>query len=406
MKVLSKSVFLLVLPLSLASLFGCNKSIKYYSEIKNPAPYLHEITYENYEEDVNCETLKTKEESNRGFGCTSIRKNNIYGRNFDYFYTNFPQIVVKMKPKEGRYKSIGIAHIRNLFENDLLAKEKEKENQHLINIIPNVTLDGINEHGVICNMNSVDIFDAGGQIKSTNPGKERLHLYFIIRKVLDNAKNADEAIEVFKKYDLYTIDPNEGNFHFMIADPQKTYVIEFYKNNEEEQTSTLLIKEKKEKEQILTNFYTNFTREMIDKTYPIDYKGDKTCHNNASGVERYNYVLDRYKDINNVASMQNILKELKYTNAVSNPNTPIWPSEDYDQMEIYSHKGEEEPQYEFYEEHYQIARFVLDNKRRDLGISTDVWTTRHSSVYDIEKKELYLNAEEDYTNTYSYNLNF
>ena len=177
MKNFYKLTLVSFLPLSLLSLTSCGKT--YYTSAKQIAPFLHEITYSDYAEDTNYETTKFEEDA-LDFGCTSIRNGKIYGRNYDYYYTDSPSFLVKIKRNKDRFQSIGIANSLSLTDGVVAEMEKENKNQHDLSIVPNFTLDGINENGVVANMNVVDYEDGGipeGEY-TTNPGAPKLYLYF------------------------------------------------------------------------------------------------------------------------------------------------------------------------------------------------------------------------------------
>ena len=67
-------------------IFSILKPKKIYSDIKKIAPYLYEITYSDYREDLNNETHSDMEV----FGCSSVKNGNFYGRNFDYIFNDTP----------------------------------------------------------------------------------------------------------------------------------------------------------------------------------------------------------------------------------------------------------------------------------------------------------------------------
>lgn len=404
MKHLSRFIALTFLPLSLLSLNSCAKN-NYYSDAKQIAPFLHEITYNDYEYDSKYETLTVDDMTGLDFGCTAIRNGNLYGRNYDYYYSNSPSILVKMKSNNERYKSIGIANHFGLEDDDLVNLEKSRGAQHAINIIPNFMLDGINENGVVCNMNIVDTDDGGGKVLSTNPGKPKLYIFFALRYILDNAKSAEHAIQLLNEHDIYALEQNTNNVHFMIADANKTYIVEFITKNG---LTKLRAEEKYSKERVMVNFYNNLTPQEAAATYkntPAAYSPIKNYNNNAHGTERYEFIQDHYEDCETTYGMWSVLHDIRYGIMYLNPEEPDWPSEDFSQEEIYAVE-EMGGEYKDYRDIYNLTRFILDSGRRDLGRVGDTWITMHSEIFDIEEKTMRLNVQEDYVNTYNYDLNF
>lgn len=396
------------LPLSLLSLISCG-SKTYYTSIKQIAPFLHEVVYEDYASDDQHETTDM-DAGDMDFGCSSIRNGNLYGRNYDYYYTNSPSFLVKVKRNKDRFQSIGIANSLNINEDDVIELEKQPLNQHLINIVPNFTLDGINENGVIANMNVVDYEDGGAPHTTTNPGAPKLYLYSSVRYILDHAKDAKHAIQLLKSCDLYTLNRHANNIHLMIADPNETYIVELVRENGDENVSIRGLL-KKGKDQVMTNFYNNLAKSEIDATYPDDATipvEKRKYNNNAHGTERYEFIQSRYDDCSSVEGMYNTLNSVRYGIMYNNPDYPDFASEDFTQDEIYRNpEGSASKAFtDYYKEIYEDTNDVLTNHKRDIGRAMDVWITMHSSIYNIEEKTLRLNVQEDYEHTYNYDLNF
>lgn len=405
MKSFSKLALATFLPLSLLSLTSCEKA--YYASAKRVAPFLHEITYNDYEFDKNYETLYPTDGVSFDFGCSAIRNGNYYGRNYDFYYSNSPSILVKMKGNDHRYKSIGVANHLSIEEKDLIVAEDSKHSEHMINIIPNFMLDGINEKGVVCNMNIVDIDDGGGRVISTNPGKPRVFLFFALRYVLDNASTAEDAIKLLNNVDIYSLETTTINVHFMIADINDTYIVEFITKNGITELRAQKKSEESDDKPIMTNFYNNMTVEEEKETY-TDESAYKGYNNNASGTERYKFIEDNYADCATPFGMWSVLHDIRFSQMYLNPNKPDYPSEDFSQEEI-SKAGEDFDDPELlatYRYIYNLTRYTLDGGYRDLGPSTDTWITMHSEVFNIEEKTLRLNVQEDYARTFNYDLNF
>lgn len=405
MKPFSKLALATFLPLSLLSLASCSKT--YYSSAKRIAPFFHEITYNDYEEDPNFETLNP-EAFDVDFGCTSVRNGDLYGRNYDFYYSNSPSILVKMKGNNNRFKSIGIANHLGIEDSDLIVCEEAKTNQHTINIIPNFMTDGINEKGVVCNMNIVNYDDGGGLIEHTNPGKPPLIVEFALRYILDNATSAYNAVELLRERDIFVNEKSHTTVHIMVADANETYIIEFIKNKSG--VFELRAEPKTNEEQIMTNFYNNMTDDEEKATYKEDPDAYKNGYNNhASGTERYEFVEKNYKDCETLFGMWSVLHDIRFSQMYLNPDHPDYPTEDFSQEEIKKMGDDLKQDPELlakYRSIYNFTRFVLDSGRRDLGFIGDTWITMHSAIYNIKEKTLNLNVQEDYLNTYTYDLNF
>lgn len=258
-----------------------NNENKMYTGLKAIAPYTHQITFSDFEYDSDLQTIST----DKVFGCSSVRNGNYYGRNFDYIYNDTPEFVVRMKASDERYASIGVAQHWGLREADLLAKSYDKQ----LELVPNLTLDGINENGVVANINVVPRQDVA-EVTGTNPDGEKLHMLHMVRYILDNAASATEAVDLLAGRNIYG-DLGDKYLHLMVADEKKTYIVEFLDNK-------LVAKEKTGNEQIMTNYYNNLD--------------DYTEH--AMGVERYQILQNNYDMSNSVEGMFELLQKVSFNN--------------------------------------------------------------------------------------------
>lgn len=373
MKSIRKIVFVSLI--ASASLFGCKKGeqkedYKYLGQI---APYLYEIVFDEYEFDKDRLTVKDYTPS-----CSVVRNGNFIGRNFDFYFDNTPEFIVRMNAKEGRYASIGVAQNSLFKEEDLISN---KANKDYFKLIPNMMMDGINEKGVfVCN-NMVS--NEGTINQGTNPGKEELGVWFIIRKILDNAASADEAIELMRSYNLVGDLYNKENLHYLIADANKTYIAEII-------DSKLVIQEKTSDEQIMTNFLCN-QEEMIN--YP-------------AGIERYNILKANYQTASTFKGMQDLLYTTRFSLSF-NPNVdPIWISDaglfSYQEMQdpdiIASYKSLLETEY------YPGFTYDFNNNIRNDDIVEAWWITKHNSTYDIQNRSFSIFVQENYEQSFNFKI--
>ncbi len=150
------------------ALCACNntKSTKTYSTPKKITDYLYEITYDSYTWDDDAGTVSFDE----AFGCSSVRNGNYFGRNFDYFYNDVPEFLIRVnKSDKVKHASIGLAMHEGLREGKVFTYDKQLE------VVPNITLDGINDAGVICSCNVVMI-EQGNDVSGTNPQGKPMHM--------------------------------------------------------------------------------------------------------------------------------------------------------------------------------------------------------------------------------------
>ncbi len=346
---------------------------KMYTAPKQIAPYLYEMTFNDYVVDEENTTTNAME----AFGCSSVRNGNFYGRNFDYIFNDSPEFVVHMKANGNRHASLGIATHFGMRETALLEGKYDKQ----FELVPNFTLDGINDAGVIASINVVPGKDDMTELTGTNPEGEPLHAGFAVRYILDNANSADEAVELLQSRNMYGSAVSGLYLHIMIADPNKTYVVEFIDNK-------LVAEEKTGDDQIMTNFYVNLP--------------ELTEH--ASGVERYQILKENYNEGNSVVGMRSLMARVKYSNAYNYSNNIEWYSESIPQSVL---KNPNSPEFAEY-----LKKF--DNIRKDYWnyITNDVrnpanptfWHTTHNSVYDIENRTLRVTVQENYSDYFDFSL--
>lgn len=351
---------------------GQKKEEKMYSEPKKVAPYLYEITYKDYREDTERETLS----NSQAFGCSSVRNGNFYGRNFDFVFNDVPEFVIKVEANSNRHASLGIATHLGLREANLENGEYDKQ----LELIPNFTLDGINDAGVIISDNVVSQYDTA-ELTGTNPGAERLHIGLVPRYILDNANSADNAVELLKNRDLYGDAAGGMYLHFMIADKDKTYVAEIIDNK-------LVVEEKTGDKQIMTNFYVN----------------RKELNEHASGVERYAILQENYDQGKTFDGMRALMKRVRYSNAYRYSNNPVWYSE------VFAQKALKDQNSDAFKATVEDLKYVLaDYWNAILGDKRDLenpmfWHTTHNSIYDMSKKMLRVTVQEDYAHYFDYYL--
>ncbi|MCQ2564249.1 MAG: carcinine hydrolase/isopenicillin-N N-acyltransferase family protein [Clostridia bacterium] len=379
-------IFALLVPCCMLFTACCGKEEKMYTNPQKIADYLYSIEYTNYRQDVNLETIKRIEDgvaSSSAFGCSSVRNGNFYGRNFDYTYNDMPEFVVRVKKSANvKHESIGVAAHFNLREGKMGSYDKELE------LVPNLTLDGINDAGVICSHNVVKCSD-GGEVTHTNEGKEKLHMLFIPRYVLNNADTAEQAVEMLKNnVDIYgSLNNGEYYLHVMIADANKTYIVEFA-NNE------IISKEVTGDNQIMTNYYLN-----LPPTAP-SIKQTRKYPEHAMGTERYKILQQNYAEATSVAGMQNLMKRVMYANACDLDADILWYSEARTQTQIATINKE---QFKTEMTPFVTAYWQARNSAEGRALANpSFWQTVHNSTYDMQNKTLHVFVQEDYNPTHCY----
>lgn len=372
----------------------CNKIP--FRSIRKVCDYLYEAECNDVDYDFAFDYFKVNPQGVGG-ACSSMRSGNYFGRNFDWYYNHDVDFVIHTPRINGRYASIGVAGCQPNLTASMVDGRVMSE---YFKIMPFMLLDGINEHGVFVNDNVVPGNDLECTTTGTTPLQEKkgdLCMNMLPRFVLDNYRTAREAIDDIRNHWSVYMKPTAllGHYevHYMIGDPNETYIVEFF-NNEMyvEKTDT-----DGGKLSIMTNFYIKGV-ELVEGRIGNVGENLSGLTTYGSGVDRYNILADRYEDA--------ALSKDKMIEAMES----VWYSQAYD----VSNK--------WYSEMVGSHDYILDPDGSDptalVGMNTDpshyepifsiidgwyearnrdeakVWHTTHTSVYDIENRRLYMEFQE------------
>lgn len=158
-----------------------------------------------------------------GFACTTFNAftsawEPILARNFDY--KDAPAVVVWTAPKKG-YRSVAMTDTNVMLFGSKLG---EKENRNRLLLAPYACMDGVNEKGL-----AIAVLEI--KAKATHQHTERKNIIttVMIRAVLDRCATVDEAVELFRQFDMH--DSLFCNYHYQIVDASgKSIVIEYVHN--------------------------------------------------------------------------------------------------------------------------------------------------------------------------------
>lgn len=391
--------------ISMLLLCGCKEEtaeIEYdtYTKI---ADNLYEVTCDEYDYDYmledgsgNADYLETN-----SYGCSAIKEGNFVGRNFDFIAGDASEFIVKTTSKENRYATIGLAGGLMWMSSDFVENKLDEDAKK---IIPLMILDGINEKGLFVEGNCVNATDVGGATEHTNPGKKQIFQLSIPRYLLDNAATADEAIKLLKNIDIVNgrdvmgLDYAGYEGHFLIADKDKSYVVEFDNN---EDNKLIIMKN----ESIMTNFY-NHKSDIENGIYP----------DNSLGIERYLKLKDNRSKVDSIDSMKELMQSIKFTNS-NRLDGEYDPGENYDNkytcFSDHPITGDNPINWANYK--YRLNEVINGMKKEgkeikkvladpELKNPNRLWCTSHSSVYDLENKTLSFAIFERFDKYYDYSF--
>ena len=344
-------------------------------DVRRLEQYLFMVTMDKYDNSY-VKNHRWKDWMAPAGGCSEAWKNGIVGRNFDWYYDATPTFMLRVHGNAKRYSSIGIAT-----GNDMLPQEIETGNWlDAYKQLPYLTMDGVNEKGVYAGLNVVNAMPGTREMWA---GTE----YFgeeAIRIALDTCATAQEAAEMVRDKTFMPTNFHNYEFHFLIADTEHCFVIEDGVMTDETNSHP-----------IITNcrqrFADAYTNGKLDATKLVEHDPY------GAGVERFNKLVDGLPNVENVDDMINLMHELNYSNAYLEDSG--WLSEvcaDYRPMgfdlDLTVDKTVTAP--DQFAPVMEIMREKFAQRTREGG---DTWQTVHSSVYDLEKKELYLTVQEGQT---------
>jgi len=156
------------------------------------------------------------------FAALGDAENMLFGRNFDWEYS--PAVLLFTNPPGG-YASVSMVDIAYLgYEETEAGKliDLPIDERRALLDAPFLPFDGMNEHGLTVGMAAVP----PGHMRS-NPEKETIDSLMVIRKMLDQARDVDEAVAIMGSYN---IDRGSGPpLHYLITDRSgRSVLVEFY----------------------------------------------------------------------------------------------------------------------------------------------------------------------------------
>ena len=157
------------------------------------------------------------------FAALADHDNVLLGRNFDWEYS--PALLLFTDPDDG-YASVSMVDIAYLGFGGARAGRLTElpltERRALLDA-PFLPFDGMNEHGLAIGMAAVP-----GSEMPFDPDRKTVDLLRIIRETLDHARDVDEAIGLFRSYNVNW----QGGppLHYLIADASgRSALVEFYR---------------------------------------------------------------------------------------------------------------------------------------------------------------------------------
>lgn len=160
----------------------------------------------------------------QNFGCSTLNKGNLMGRNFDWPGTEESAMIVHTKPENG-YASYSTCWLEFLGFGEAW-KPEGMANQYMSLAAIYVPLDGMNEKGLCV----ADLVNGDEEQTHQQTEKADLTTSSAIRLLLDKAATVDEAIALLEQYDMNSA--IGMSHHLAISDADGRSVVVEYINNE------------------------------------------------------------------------------------------------------------------------------------------------------------------------------
>lgn len=166
---------------------------------------------------ANSIKLQPQEMGCSAFDAYNDKGEHIMGRNFDYKAA--PVMVVRTAPANG-YKSLAFADCNFMIYGNI-NKPLPTSNSLQTLIAPYVCVDGMNEKGL-----AIAVLELKTTPVRQRTGKTPICTTIAIRAVLDKCATVDEAIALFRQYDM--VDLFGVAYHFIVSDATgKAVVLEY-----------------------------------------------------------------------------------------------------------------------------------------------------------------------------------
>lgn len=146
----------------------------------------------------------------------------LLGRNYDNRRT---ELLVGLFYPYGGYRSLGLIPMTELgFTEERPFDPSRVEHREILLYAPLMTVDGINEKGVV-----VTVASASRQSVRADTMKPYRYLLHLKRNILDHAQDVGAAIEIAKGFNLFDNGKHSINHHILLADPSgRSVVLEWY----------------------------------------------------------------------------------------------------------------------------------------------------------------------------------
>lgn len=320
--------------------------------------------------------------------CSTIRNGNYIGRNLDWTYDQKATFVVHIPHSEDHRASVNLCGGLNELTEEFVRSANVSK---AYKVLPCNAYDGINESGVVASMLVVPTDKGINHSVPIEDQREELPAPMLVRYILDHFDTAYDAADYIRKhvavYFPAALHDMQYELHFMIADANDTYCLEFINNA----AVVIDISE----HPILTNFHISgtqlnddgsvYTPDTQDATHNAHITNGITNH--GAGLERFNLLNAVREFATSKSAMRSAMEYVKYSRT--------YPTAPYPERWLTEFVGGDLTCYappQTFEGIRAQAGEAYADRDRDIP---KTWHTVHSSVYDIRNRTVSVVFQED-----------
>ena len=352
-----------------------------YGAITKHNDYLYELEVKGYDYDRMEKGLK-RLKFVAAWACAGCRNGNFQGRNFDWLADETVEYVLRTPAcvdKDGRrrHATLGVAAPIDVG----LGVPAKPDHPEQWGILPFFTMDGVNDAGLVAQVNVVPDMDCGlwdgknrrctvqEETDADGNPKKPLSYIIVVRTILDYCSTVEEAIALIQGRNVWGMPGLEC--HFLVSDAKGSAVIEFVNNK------TVVLRG----QEVMTNFYVSEWKRV----------GQHTPH--AFGIERYRYLTEGKEKVDSVEKMMEHMKKAWYSQIYFPGNEARFASEmngdfsaeGFGDMTIFADPARRQACFDWY-------RTQMFKKG---PFSAGAWQTMHCSVYDLVNRTLRICVKEN-----------
>ena len=376
---------------------GTRNQFKYYTvgdrKVSRPrkvADYFYEMNLDEIDYDFARDYFSHRDPDVSVGHCSAVKYGNFYGRNYDWYYNDGAEVLVRTKASDGRHAVMGVAGGLNGLTKTLVESGADSE---LYRILPFYLLDGINDAGVFANINVISkVWNKHTTVPAFDE-QDRICTLMLVRYILDNFSTASDAVNYIHDHvALFSPDALHDmgyEVHFFVGDKNdpNQYVIELVDGE------VVVLDDYS----ALTNFYMDGVELGLNDVVTtqqdiLDYGHYPTIDSKvapySTGLERWNIITQAYHSSFTRNDMRLLMNELLFTNAYKDATDPFWYSEfaGPDTYDVDTPTTDAD-----LKRIVAVAKANYANRSRSNPIT---WHTVHSCVYDLVTNRVYVVAQE------------